>query len=239
MAENNKNRPEDEIATEDFFEEELSAEDTAEDTAGEPAEELDPVLDQYLGDDGAMPETAAAVAAEREDEPSKNKGVSRRVRFGAVSLATTLIVVAAVVVFNILAGVLFEYYPLRLYLNKDNVYTLSEEAKEVARSVQEKVTIVAFQAETEYTAPNSGMEEIDTVIRQFYEGVNQCILASGGNISVEFFDPAANPARAAKYKEYDADRNSILFLCGDRFDLVKMNELIYFDEEWQMAYYMG
>ena len=62
---------------------------------------------------------------------------SKKFKYGGYATVMTAIVIAAVIVVNLLAGLI----PLRLDLTRNKLYTLSEQTYDVLKNLDEDVTI--------------------------------------------------------------------------------------------------
>ncbi len=159
---------------------------------------------------------------------------NRKLRLGATATAFTVIVVAAVMLLNVICSVLADRFPWSLDLTPEKTFSLSEESLKVAQKVPDKVTITVFSQESIFSAPSTGAEEYDTILRQFYHFTKEYNSVSGGKVKTEYVDLEANPALANAYKEYDVSTGDILFRRGDRFRVISLDDLI--NEEYTSYY---
>ncbi len=180
--------------------------------------------------------TEAADAEQDIPVKKRKKGPNRKLRYGATATALTAVVIAGVILLNVVVGILNDRYPLNLDLTADKEFTLSEESVKVAQSVKDDVEVVVFRAESNYSSPNYGSDDLDGVIRQFYEAMKQYGVRSGGKVSIQYFDATANPTKVAQYEKYEPDENTILFLSGERSAKLAMTDLFKYDETSYMYY---
>lgn len=157
----------------------------------------------------------------------------RKLRYGAASTAVTVVVIAAVVLLNVLVGILADRYPISLDLSKDKIFSLSDESVKIAQNVKEDLEIVVFSPEKEFSEPSagsqSGVAEFDTAMKEFYNALRQLRAESDGHIRYSFIDPDQQPTQFAKYSSYDVESNDILFLCGDRSKVCSVSDLYALD----------
>ena len=66
---------------------------------------------------------------------------SRKFKYGSAATAFTIAFIAVVVIFNIIFSALAQKYMWYIDLTKEQVYTLSEEAKEIMSDVSQDVYI--------------------------------------------------------------------------------------------------
>lgn len=163
--------------------------------------------------------------------------INRKWRYGTAATLLSLGVIAAVILLNVATGMLEKRFPLNLDLTADDTFTLSDATREVAAGVAEPVEVVVFQDESYYASPGLANEGLNTVARQFYEGMKQLGTASGGKITARYFDYADNPTLAARYADYDVDENSILFLGeSGRHSVTSLVEMFSYDDTYYMYY---
>ncbi len=171
----------------------------------------------------------------KKSKEQKEKKVRnlRKLRYGAASTAVTVVVIAAVVLLNVLVGILADRYPISLDLSKDKIFSLSDESVKIAQNVKDDLDIVVFSPEKEFSEPSagsqSGVAEFDTTMKEFYNALRQLRAESDGHIRYSFIDPDQQPTQFAKYSSYDVQSNDILFLYGDRSKVCSVSDLYALD----------
>ena len=149
----------------------------------------------------------------------------RKLRYGTTSTAVTIVVIAAVVLLNVLVGILADRYPISLDLSKDKVFSLSEESVKIAQNVTDDLEIVVFSAESTFSAPGSTNDNQETILREFYNALRQYRSESGGHISFTFIDPDQEPEKFAKYSSYEVQTGDVLLLYGDRNKVCSITDM--------------
>ncbi len=157
---------------------------------------------------------------------------SRKLRLGTVAMITTAVVVAAILLLNVVMDAIETRYPLTVDLTAEGTFSLSEQSIELASGLTKDVEIIAFRGETYFSSPNTGYEQLNTIVSQFYQTLRQYQLKSGGKVSYRFIDMDANPTVAARYEEYDVNANSVLFLCEDRAQKIVLDDLYEADMDY-------
>ncbi len=160
---------------------------------------------------------------------------NRKLRLGTTATVLTAVVVAAAVVFNIIVGILYDRFPLSLDLTPDNTFTLSEESRTVAKNVKKDVEILAFLEESIFSAPATGSDELNTVLRQFHLFTKDYQSLSGGRVTTKYLDMETNPTLSTTYKEYDIQSGDILFRCGKDYRVITLEDL--YSEEYDSTTY--
>ena len=120
---------------EDGLQEEQTAED---DAVGEEAGEEEPVP-----------------AADKKGKKKRSRADTRKFRFGAMATGLTVVVIAAVVLLNVVVGILADRFPLNLDLTKDKTYSLQDKSVEVIKNVKKDVEIVIFAEEEVFSSGNA------------------------------------------------------------------------------------
>lgn len=188
--------------------------------------------------EAAVEETAEETPVEKKVRRTLkfNWKTNRKLRIGATATAVTAVAVAAVILLNIVVGILNDRFPLNLDLTADNTYTLSEDSHEVANKVKDDVTITVFAQETQFSDPSYG-NEMDVVLRQFYQFTNEYKSLTGGKVKVTYLDLDANPTLASAYEKYSVSSGSILFQCKEQYRVMSLNDLYAVDDS--NYYYTG
>lgn len=154
-----------------------------------------------------------------------NLRTNRKLRLGTTATVLTIVVIAAVMVFNMIVGILYDRFPLTLDLTADSTYTLSEESREVAKKVTQDLEILVFMNETTFSAPTTGSEDANVILRQFYRFTQDYNTLSNGHVTVKYLDMEADPTLATKYKEYEVSSGSILFRTADQYRVISIDDL--------------
>ena len=117
---------------------------------------------------------------------------SHRLKTGAYSSFVTVLLVALIVVVNLVFGKL----ELTTDLSSGGLFTLSKETKELAKDIEDEVTIYYMVQD------GSEFDYIEKVIKQYDK--------LGKNIKVVSKDPVANPGFAAQYVEDEISDNDVI-----------------------------
>lgn len=205
------------------------AEDTCETSLPETAETAENAEESPETEDDALSaeEKTDEEAGEEPDKTKKERrrSDSRKLRFGAMATGLSVIVIAAVVLLNVVVGILADRFPLSFDLTKDKTFSLSEQGIAVADNVKKDVEITVFAEESLFSSPGFG-NELDTIFRQFYQMAREYSTRTGGKVKVSYVDLTANPTLESQYTQYgDLNTGSILFVSGDRHQLISYTDL--------------
>lgn len=145
---------------------------------------------------------------------------NRKLRIGATATGITAAVTVAVILLNVVVGILNDRYPVSWDLTADKSFTLSEESEAVAEKVTKDVEITMFGQETVYA--NSS----DTLQRQFYEFTNAYGALTDGKVKTVYVDLNANPELKSAYAEYNiTGEGNILFRCGEQWRAITWEDM--------------
>ncbi len=176
----------------------------------------------------AAEETVGAEATEKK--PSRfNWKTNRKLRLGTTATVFTAVVIAAVMIFNVIVGVLYDRFPWKIDLTTDNTYTMSDQGRAVAKNVKKDVEILVFLGEKYFSAPNLSDTSLNTVLRQFYLFTKEYSSLSGGKLTTTYLDMDADPTLSATYADYNVEYGSILFRCGEQYRVISVDDLYSYD----------
>ena len=137
---------------------------------------------------------------EKKEKGQKNFFRSNKWKRGSMATVMSVVFVAIVVVINILVGLLTDRFPsLNMDLTAEKLNTLSDQAVEIAKSVEQDTTIYLIGAEENYREnriyASYGLEysQVANLAERLRE-VNP-------KISVEFIDPDTNPTFISTYAD--------------------------------------
>ena len=145
----------------------------------QPAERVSKPINDLLGDvvkaqkEGKMeaPDNEEDGEAEDTDEPKKSKDKKhtnvRQLKHGMMSTVLTIVFVAAVVLVNVIATVLFERYPLTLDLTKEKKFSISDESIEYVEKIDTEVMITIFSTEEDFTSLSDYTRQAVEVMKKY------------------------------------------------------------------------
>lgn len=187
---------------------------------------LDNMADD-AADNTAEEKEDAADKGGKKEKKKRSKADSRKFRYGSMSTILTVVVICAVVLLNVVCGILADRFPLNLDLTKDKKYSLSDKSMDVIKSVDKEIQIVVFGDESFFRDGYSQYPtELNIILRQYYEALNTCVASSGGKISVKYEDINADPALGSAYTKYDITNFDTLLVRGDKHQVIHLTDLL-------------
>ena len=152
-----------------------------------------------LGSEDTDPETREDADKEEPwEKPAKKKTNVKQLKHGMMATVLTLVFVAAVVLVNVIATVIFERYPLTLDLTKEKKYSISEQSEEYVKSIDTDVLVTIFSNEDNFLALSDYTRQAVEVLKKFSQ--------YNDRISYRFVDIDSNPDIV---KDYGADTVSV------------------------------
>lgn len=115
----------------------------------------------------------------------------RRLKYGSFATALTVFVIAAIVLMNIVATMLFDRFPITLDLTSGSIYTISEETAGYIESLEVPVSITVMATEEEYRSISEFTAQTVELLKNYSQ--------HNGGISVSYVDRLSNPDFVAAY----------------------------------------
>lgn len=156
----------------------------------------------------------------------------RRRRFKTISTALTIAVIVGIILLNAIVSIVADHYPITFDMSSDKVFTLSEESKNVAKSVTNEVEVVIFadvedyfiqmaQSLYEMSLAYYGVEinlsnQLERLSREIQTALAQLKSNSGDKVTYTFINPDQEPEKYAQYTKYNMGDNNVLFISGER-----------------------
>ncbi len=172
----------------------------------------------------------------KREKPIRSADVMRRLRHGRAATLITVGVIILTLMLNVVFSALGDRFPLTLDLSAQKVYTLSDESKEIAKSLTKPVQIVVFASEDTFANVQSadslevsgGMTQLSTVLSEFYNATKQYEALTDGKVTTTYIDMNRNPASVSQYSQYKSDeaieQGDILFISEQQSKVVNVSD---------------
>jgi hypothetical protein len=134
----------------------------------------------------------------------------RNLRYGFVSVCITLVVIAAIVLFNVVLTALFKKYPLDIDLTEDRIFEISDETINFLEELDQDVYVYVLNTESGFIAgsPVEYFTQANEVIRKYAQ--------YSSRVRLEYVDLIRNPDFPSRFPGTDAGMSDILIVSGDR-----------------------
>lgn len=146
---------------------------------------------------------------------------SKNFKRGTFSTLITVVFIVIVILFNIIVGLFFEKFPVKVDLTTNKRYELSKQTIDFLKKNETKVTINILDDKMNLTSS-------DNYLFQVYELLNK-MKAVSNKVEIKYFNLLKNPSFAAKYSNFDLAEADIFIVSDLRQRKVSMPDLF----NWQ------
>ena len=137
---------------------------------------------------------------------------SRRFKFGSLATVITAVFVAAIILINVVAGLLLDRFPISIDLTADNRFELTQDSIDFLAGLEQdvKITVLADEA----TFENAGV-----YYKQIYEIIRDYAQHSS-RVTVEFRSITKNPGLADDYPSEQLEEGDIIQFKRDGYTVI-------------------
>lgn len=143
----------------------------------------------------AQAENAPAESEAKAKKPAKAKRAFnvRSFRHGTLSVVLTVIFVAAVVVLNVIVGIISERFDTTADLTDSGFYTLDEDAENyIKNTLSGDVSVTVLATESEFEAQGTYFKQVNEILKK--------MTMAGDHVTLDYIDLNQNPNYSAKFK---------------------------------------
>lgn len=160
----------------------------------------------------------------KKTSPKKNTAaLSRKRKHGLISLVTTLFVVAAVVLVNVIAVTLNNKTAgMTADLTRLRSFELTSKTKKLLDGLDKSVTLSFMSDRSSYIS-------LDSYCKQTVFIAEEMAKYSKGALTVEYADIVRNPAYAEGYDENELNTTDIVISCGDNKQILTVSDIFKFE----------
>ncbi len=141
----------------------------------------------------------------------------RKLKHGSLATALTVLFIAAVVLINVVATMLFDRFPITLDLTQNSIYSISEETEEYISGITSPVDITVMATEDEYKAISEYAVQCSELLKKYTQ--------YNSNISVSYKNLLSNPDFVANYDHNLEAGDIIIELANGEHNRVKVVSL--------------
>ncbi|MBQ8623216.1 MAG: GldG family protein [Oscillospiraceae bacterium] len=155
----------------------------------------------------------------------KKKANKRSFKYGSLATALTVLFVAAVVLLNVVATMLFDRFPITFDLTENSIYSVSEETVNYIKGIDSLVDITVMSTEDEYRAISDYTVQTAELLKNYQQ--------HNPNISVSYKDFLSNPDFVANYSQTLQQGDIIIELAGSdhqRVKVISLTDILNFKE---------
>lgn len=143
----------------------------------------------------AQAENAPAESEAKAKKPAKAKRAFnvRSFRHGTLSVVLTVIFVAAVVVLNVIVGIISERFDTTADLTDSGFYTLDEDAENyIKNTLSGDVSVTVLATESEFEAQGTYFKQVNEILKK--------MTMASDHVTLDYIDLNQNPNYSAKFK---------------------------------------
>ena len=180
--------------------------------------------------DTKQTEIKQAGAPKAPKKKGKNPFASNKFKRGGMATLLTVVFIAIVVVVNVLATALTERFPsMDIDMTAQKVNTLSDQALDVAKGVEQKTTIYLIGSENAYD--NNQIYSSYGLEYSQVASLSKRLAEANGNISVQFVDPDTNPTFISQYAEESLTTGKVMVQTERRYRVLSVSDLFTIEQD--------
>ena len=188
--------------SEEKVEEEIT-EEVKEEIEGEAAEEAE--VTKEVKEKKKASKSAKSAKAMKAAKPKKpfNK---RKFKHGVISAAFTILFVAAVVVLNVIIGIISERVNTSADLTTVGLYSLDDSTEDFLEMLESDVSVTVLNSEKTFESQDSSYKQVNEILQK--------MRMASEHFALEYLDIDQNPNYTAKFKGETLNENYIVFESG-------------------------
>ena len=178
-------------------------------------------------------------AAEKSVEPEKKKKRQRekkplnkrKLKHGALSAALTVTVIAAVVVLNVIVGMVSDRVNTSADLTTAGIYSLDEQTKKyLDNTLNRDVTITVLNSQKSFEAQDSSYKQVSEILGKMQ--------MESSHIKVDYLNIDQNPNYTSKFKGETLSTNYIVVECEEtgRHKIISPYDYFNFNQSYLQYY---
>lgn len=175
--------------------------------------------------------TAAPIS---EEKRQKKMQVRKKLKYGGIATAVTVIFVAVVALLNVVVAQVCKRNPdAVLDLTTANLYEISDDTVDYIKNLDQDVEIAISSEESTFQSDKYYKMISETISK--YQGYSD-------HISVTYFDTTKDPDILSKYQDLyagDISSNQIIVTSGDRIKVYSLTDMFEIDQDKYQSYYYG
>lgn len=143
---------------------------------------------------------------------------SKKFKHGSVATAVTLVAIAAILVFNVIVGILSDRFSLKADMTPEKLYQLSDDSVNFIKNIGEPVTITVLAAQGDLE--NAG----NKYMSQVAETLNK-IANLNSQITLNYVDLNQDPTYSRKYSKESFSQGDIMVESARRYKHMALDDL--------------
>lgn len=141
----------------------------------------------------------------------------RKLRYGSLATALTVLFIVAIVLLNIATTMLFDRFPISLDLTDNMIYSISDETAEYIQGIEVPVDITVMSTEDNFRSISDYTVQCAELLKKYTQ--------HNPNINVSYKDLLSNPDFVANYSQSLESGDIVIELANGEHDRVKVVSL--------------
>lgn len=161
----------------------------------------------------------------------KRKFNVRSFKHGSMSVVLTVVFIAAVVVVNIIVGLISERFDTTADLTNTGLYTLEEKTEDyLANTLNTDITLTVLRTEKDFEEQSTAYKQINELLKKME--------MTGGHIKINYLDLDQNPNYTSQFKGETLAANYIVVECEKtgRHKILSPYEYFSFNQSYLQTY---
>lgn len=154
--------------------------------------------------------------------------MNRKLRYGSAATVITVLFIAAVIVFNIVAGLIIDRLPSKIDLTATDMYKIGDESIEFLKTIDREINVYVIADEAQLEGGSQYTKQLSEIISLYPKYSDK--------IKLSYIDIEKHPEFAEKYKE-ELNTYDIIVQSDLRKKIISMNDMIEYDESNYEYYY--
>jgi hypothetical protein len=177
-------------------------------------------------------------SSEKKDKKEKKKSAKpkktinkRKLKYGSVATAITVVFIAVIVLVNVLVTSLTERYPLKLDLTSNKAFEVSQETIDFLGNLSKEVNIAVMEDESDLELGSSYDKQLVEVVKKYSQNSDK--------VNVEFIDMDKNPNYVSKYNDMykgEISTGNIVVTSGEKIKVLTASELYNTESYYYYSY---
>lgn len=172
----------------------------------------------------------SAEKSKKKDKPVKEKKAvnTRKLKYGSLATAITVIFIAAVVLLNVLATQMTDRFGLKVDTTKEQLFEISQETVDYLQTLDQDIEIAVMVDEE--TLDNGSM------YYKLVKEVTEKYAQNSSRITVNYYDIEKHPEVVTKFSTFTTDsitRANIVVFCQGRIKILAMSDLYKVETDYQ------
>ena len=176
-------------------------------------------------------EEASSEAVIREPERTKKQFNTRSLKRGTLSLVLTVVFIAAVVVLNIIVGIVSERVNTTADLTANAIYSLDEKTENyLSDALNSDVTVTVLNTEKTFEEQDSSYKQVNEILKRME--------LQSSHVKINYLDIDRNPNYTSKFKGETLAANYIVVECEKtgRYKIISPYDYFSFNQTYLQYY---